>query len=601
MSYTQSYGLSSRLTAQSIQRVNNINSIQDELSSTLNQLSTGYKFTSAAEDPAGCSELAKLQARIYGVEAAITNNQLSYNALSGIDSGQSAILNTLLDMRSQILDASDESSQSIREVILSSVSAGISAVNVFANSVDLGDKQVLAGDGEFDIERASSIIAVDDSYIRTLQDKTYLSLSFDNDNATEQAAVSGTLNLPDSATSDPAAVFDITTSAGTRRIQINASTPVDNTAKATALSQMNQQLADIGAYAELSNDGSTLFFLTKEYGDDASISYSYVSGTDILSGATTLSDSGETGTVLINGKNYSISGDYKNQGSENAEIGGDYTDTITTDATISLTTTDGTVSYAFAGGDTVSGSLSAMNAAFAAIGAKAEISDGELTFRTIGRGNSEAIIYANTGTDQILDDGRDFTDTGRDYENTNGLVTYVSNTEIQAEFNLDATKVGKDLVNGTTLSDQRFSFQPEGGIHFHISDGTTKLDSINYGFRDISASGLGLEALVDSSSEFYLVDDPTKALDYLDSIIAEVRSEWTGLGAFMKNNLEAQTESLQDQLVSLADQRSTIADVDEAYATTKITKLQILEQANISAITIANSSAKALAALLPSG
>ena len=67
----------------------------------------------------------------------------------------------------------------------------------------------------------------------------------------------------------------------------------------------------------------------------------------------------------------------------------------------------------------------------------------------------------------------------------------------------------------------------------------------------------------------------------------------------MSNNLETQTDNLQNQLVSLAEQRSTIADVDEAYATTKITKLQLLQQANISALSLAGSNAKALAALLP--
>ena len=426
-----------------------------------------------------------------------------------------------------------------------------------------------------------------------------LSLSFNKNNATEQAAISGTFNLPDSGAGDADSVFDIATSSGTRRIQINAVNPVDSSAKANAVSLMNQELADIGVYAEMNNDGTELYFLSKAYGDSASVTYNHVSGTDILSGLGSANDSGETGSILINGKKYDLKGQYSNDGSESAEVGGEYTNTIATDATITLTTTAGSASYTFAGGDTVSDSLSSMNTIFAAIGAKAEIADGELTFKTQNSGNNEAIIYANTGTDQIITDGRNFTDTGRNFENNSGIQAYVSNTDLQAQFTFNSEKVSTDLVNSKALDDQRFSFQPEGGIHFQISDGTSRQDSVNYGFRDISASGLGLEKIVDSTSEFYLLDDPNKALDYLDSIISVIKSEWSGLGAFMSNNLETQTDNLQNQLVSLAEQRSTIADVDEAYATTKITKLQILQEANISALSLAGSTAKALSALLP--
>ena len=368
--YTPTYGLNTRLAAQSTQRLNTINNISDELNSTLNQLSTGYKFTSAAEDPSGCSELTRLQASIYGVEAAIKNNQLSFNSLSGIDSAQSSILNTIMDMRSHVLDATGNSSDLVKETVLSYVASAISAVNVLSNSVSIGGKQVLAGDAKYYLAQASDLLKTDDSYIRTMLDDTYLSLSFNQKNATEQAAVSGTFNLPDSGAGDADSVFDITTSSGTRRIQINAVNPVDSAAKADAISLMNQELADIGVYAEMNNDGTELYFLSKAYGDSASVSYSHVSGTDILGSVGSASDYGETGSILINGKKYDLAGKYSNDGSESAEVGGEYTDTITTDATITLATTAGATSYTLAGGDTISGSLSAMNAVFAAIGAK---------------------------------------------------------------------------------------------------------------------------------------------------------------------------------------------------------------------------------------
>ncbi len=597
--YTPTFGLSARLSAQNTQRINTISQINKELNATLNQLSTGYKFTSAAENPSGSSELTRLQARIYGVEKAIENNQYSYNSLTGIDSAQNEILKTLMDMRSKVSDATTETDTGVKETLMQSVSAGISAINVFSNSVEVGGKQVLSGDAEFNLSSASGLISTKDSYIRTILDDSYLSISFQNDDAAEQAVISGTFNLPDSGSGGTDSVFEITTSSGTKRIQVNATSPVDNEAKANAVSLMNQQLADIGVYAELNNDGTELNFLTRGYGDSASISFNQVSGTDILTGVSSASDYGETGSVLINGTKYDLKGQYKNDGSESAEVKGEYNNTIATDATITLTTTNGSASYVFSGGDTISGRLTAMNTAFSAIGAEARIDNGKLIFNTTGKGSSEVLMYSNTGTDQIFTDGKDFTDTGRRYENTSGIKTYVTNSQMQSELTFEAEKVGKDLVNNVTLNNQRYSFQPEGGTHFQVSDGGTNIDSINYGFRDISASGLDLEKIVDSSSEFYLVDDPDKALNFLDSVIATVKSEWTGLGSFMKNNLNNQAENLQDQLVSLAKQRSTIADVDEAYATTRITQLQILQQANISALTLGNSTAKMITSLLP--
>ena len=600
-SYSSSYGLGARLTAQSTQSITNLNNIRKDLDSTLQSLATGYKFNSPAENPSGSSELSRLQAKVYGVEAAISNNQFSFHALAGVDSAQSAILSTIMDIRSQVLDAASENDPDVQQALLTQVSTAINAINVYSNSVDVGGKHVLAGDAEFDLSEASGVISTDDSYIRTMLDDSFLAVSFNKNNAAEQASVSGTLNLPDSGAGESLSLFDITTERGTRRVQINATNPVNAAAQADALSTMNQQLADIGVYAEYNNDVSELFFLSKEYGDSSYVKYEHVSGVDILSGVTTSEAYGQTGTVMINGKNYNISGEYKNNGSESAEIKGEFTDTTATDATISVTTTHGSASYVLGAGDKISDNLSAINTALSSAGVEAEIDDDELIFKTIAKGNDEVIIFNNTGTDQIFTAGTDFSDAGREYENSQGLKTYVTSSELQAELSLNIDEVTNDVVNNSTLTNKNFSIQPEGGVHFHISDGSSNLDSINYGFRDLSSDALGIEKIVDNSSEFYMLDNPTGALEYLDSIISLVRSEWTGLGSFMQNNLESQTENLQQQLVSLANQKSTIADVDEAYATTRATKLQILQQANISALTTNASYAKAMTALLPSG
>ena len=90
--------------------------------------------------------------------------------------------------------------------------------------------------------------------------------------------------------------------------------------------------------------------------------------------------------------------------------------------------------------------------------------------------------------------------------------------------------------------------------------------------------------------------------DKLVSIINDARDRVNSLrsrlGSLQKNVIETNISSLGVALEKIADARSTIADTDYASETATLTKAQILNQAGISALQIANSAPQQVLSLL---
>jgi flagellin len=130
-------------------------------------------------------------------------------------------------------------------------------------------------------------------------------------------------------------------------------------------------------------------------------------------------------------------------------------------------------------------------------------------------------------------------------------------------------------------------------VTFHVGIGTTAgVDTLDVALDSARAADLGIDALDVGSS-----GDPTAAIDAIDSAIDSVSGLRGRLGA-MQNRLGSTINNLAVQTENLSAAESRIRDVDVAYETAQLTKLQIMQQAAISVLGQTNALPQAALRLL---
>lgn len=90
----------------------------------------------------------------------------------------------------------------------------------------------------------------------------------------------------------------------------------------------------------------------------------------------------------------------------------------------------------------------------------------------------------------------------------------------------------------------------------------------------------------------------TKASDIIEQAISEVAIIRGRLGAFEKNTLNTNANSLGITLENVTSSESTIRDADFAQETSNLTRAQILTQAGTSVLATANSTPQSVLSLL---
>ncbi len=146
-----------------------------------------------------------------------------------------------------------------------------------------------------------------------------------------------------------------------------------------------------------------------------------------------------------------------------------------------------------------------------------------------------------------------------------------------------------------------------GGSLFQIGQDVSTGGQIGVGIEAVNTARLGgitgkLFELGSGGGKSLLDVGSGVTGDKLVSIINEARDRVNTLrarlGSLQKNVIETNITSLGVALEKIADARSTIADTDYAVETANLTKAQILNQAGISALQIANSAPQQVLTLL---
>jgi flagellin len=143
-----------------------------------------------------------------------------------------------------------------------------------------------------------------------------------------------------------------------------------------------------------------------------------------------------------------------------------------------------------------------------------------------------------------------------------------------------------------------------GGALFQLGPQVSSNQQVNIGIQSVAASKLGdndigyLSDLV-TGGKYTLVGGQTgEASKIIERAIKQVAVMRGRLGAFEKNTLETNQNSLSVAMENVTASESTIRDADFAKETAELTRAQILTQAGTSVLATANSTPQSVLSLL---
>jgi len=143
-----------------------------------------------------------------------------------------------------------------------------------------------------------------------------------------------------------------------------------------------------------------------------------------------------------------------------------------------------------------------------------------------------------------------------------------------------------------------------GGASFQIGPGINSSQQISFGIQSVAASHLGnqvtgfLSTIVSGGVNALTAGRAAEAASIIDASTDEISVLRGRLGAFERNTLDTAARSQQIALENLTASESRIRDTDFAKETSELTRTQILQQAGIATLAIANSSTQSVLSLL---
>ena len=286
------------------------------------------------------------------------------------------------------------------------------------------------------------------------------------------------------------------------------------------------------------------------------------------------------------------------------------TSSITSTVTLEIAGNDGVQTLTFTSGTAASAIAYAVNRSSDATGVTAALINSAnaasgIKFESNGFGSKNYVsIQAQSGHFTTTDNlGADKSrSVGVDAVATiNGALTVGDGLNISlatSTLDLDLT-LNKDFGAGQT----NFAITG-GGAKFQLGPQVTSNQQVNIGIQSVAASQLGdgdvgfLNDLITGGGATLVGGQAGKASQIIERAISQVAVLRGRLGAFEKNTLDTNVNSLQVALENVTSSESSIRDADFAQETANLTRAQILTQAGTSVLATANSTPQSVLSLL---
>jgi flagellin len=290
------------------------------------------------------------------------------------------------------------------------------------------------------------------------------------------------------------------------------------------------------------------------------------------------------------------------------------TSTVSATVTLEIASNRGVETLSFVSGTSVSAILNAVNAVTAVTGVSAAfLSAGAhnhgIRLQSVDYG-SDAFVSVNrlpssrgsfditnmAGSHVQRDEGGDISVT------INGAMAVGSGTEIT--FNTTGLALRMSLANAFAAGDTTTFAITGGGSMFQLGPHVNTSEQVNIGIGSIAASRLGSIATgflneVATGGAYSLVNGSSAdSIAIVEKAIDQISVLRGRLGAFEKNTLDTNKNSLQISLENITASESAIRDADFAVETSNLTRNQILVNAGTSVLALANQTPQSVLKLL---
>ncbi len=286
------------------------------------------------------------------------------------------------------------------------------------------------------------------------------------------------------------------------------------------------------------------------------------------------------------------------------------TSAIGNSITLEISGNEGVDVLTFTSGTAASAIAFAVNRISDSTGVEADFinsanTDSGIVFKSVGYGTKSFVsVQAQTGTFATVDAGGTTTqrDAGVDAVATvNGALTVGDGRDIK----LNTTTLDLELTLAESFGIGQTEFAiTGGGALFQLGPQVTTNQQVNFGIQSVTANNLGddevgfLNDVVTGGNATLVGGDAAAASRIIERAIRQVAVLRGRLGAFEKNTLETNVNSLSVALENVTASESVIRDADFAEETAALTRAQILTQAGTSVLATANSSPQTVLQLL---
>ena len=183
----------------------------------------------------------------------------------------------------------------------------------------------------------------------------------------------------------------------------------------------------------------------------------------------------------------------------------------------------------------------------------------------------------------------------------NGALTVGNGLELK----LNTSTLDMDFTLNKSFGAGKTSFAiTGGGALFQLGSQVNSAEQISIGIGSVAASDLGnnavgfLNDISTGGSASVVAGKAEQAGQIVNAAIQQVSLLQGRLGAFEKNTLQTNADSLQVTLENVTASESTIEDADFAQETSNLTRAQILVQAGTSVLATANTTPQSVLKLL---
>jgi len=268
--------------------------------------------------------------------------------------------------------------------------------------------------------------------------------------------------------------------------------------------------------------------------------------------------------------------------------------------TFEIAGNDGTEQISLAGGTTVAGIISAVNAVKGATGVSAINSGGAVGLYSTKFGSKQ---YVSLSTISGTFAPTAATDTGRDASVTvNGAAAQADGLSVS--YRSSSLDVSLDLQSAfNTVGNSNF-YVTGGGATFALGSKVTENDKASLGVQSVTTGSLGdsvlgfLSSLGSGATNALSSGNLVAAQKIVDESIKQVSELRGRLGAFQKFTISSTINSLGVALENASAAESAIRDTDFAQETSQLTRSQILSQAATTVLSQANAAPQSALTLL---